>query len=647
MATANAAMAANAARRPVVRTAARGALGLAILGAVLLLAPAGLLDEIPGGLRNTRLRGFIPLLLLQVGSLGLIGLQWTILLRRRAPAREVRWFAVMRRYLGGSLVESLTPSAKLGGEAARIVLFRQRFGIPALRLAGAAGLHKLSMSVGLLLVLTAAAVAVPSLRDLPATAVSSLSAGTADPLLESPPGTSSGLTLPGLALVVGIVAAGVVAMAARRRVSSLAAAVLGRASQRRELALLTSIAVIVWVLYPLKVALAAYAAGVTIAPGVVIGATYGAYFLGLLPLTPGGLGLYEAGMAGIFIAAGVPAADAALVTLISRIVTFWWPLLLSAVSGAGLMLPPLGCGAERESREPREVSAHRAKARTLHDRLLGMVVWLENLAARNTAWGWIYTRLFYRDMIRREYDAAQLRRGSRVLQLGCGPFPMTAVELSRQGIRVTAVDCNPDALDSARRVLERASARGRSNEQPSQVTLQRACGLQYNYAGFDAVIVALHVCPKIEILRQILDTADTGTRIVYRNPRGLLCGAYQRVTPGDLGLTQVGRTAALPGKKELVVLQKPKDYMTAREIATAPCAACMLCDLAPKQCGVIEHAPEIPALAALGLRPGKSCSLIAAQPWGGPIICSVGGRQVALERSIAQQIGVRREIEQY
>ena len=645
-------MAASLAQRPVVRTAVRGALGIAILAAVVALAPAGLLDEVPGGLRKIRLHGFIPLLLLQVGSLGLIGLQWTILLRRRSPVRQVRWFSVMRRYLGGSLVESLTPSAKLGGEAARIALFRRRFGIPALRLAGAAGLHKLSMAVGLLLVLAAAAVAVPSLRDLSATALPSLAAGAADLLLALPLSHSAGQALLVAALIVVPVAA--VAMVVSRRVVSIAATTPGRTSHRspgstshrRELALLTGIAVLIWVLYPVKVAFAAYAAGVTISPGVVIAATYGAYFLGLLPLTPGGLGLYEAGMAGIFVAAGVPAADAALVTLVSRIVTFWWPLLLSTVAGAGLMLQPSRCGPERASCEPREVSAHGVEARTLHDRLLGVVVRLENLAARSAVWGWIYTRLFYRDMIRHEYDAAQLRPGSRVLQLGCGPFPMTAIELSRQGCRVTAVDCNPAALDSAHRVLERNSARGRNNRQPAQVTLQRACGLRHSYAGYDAVIVALHVCPKIEILRRILDTADPGTRIVYRNPRGLLCGAYQRVTPGDLGLTQVGRTAALPGKKELVVLQKPKDYMTAREIATAPCAACMLCDLAPKQCGVIEHAPEIPALAALGLRPGKSCSLIAAQPWGGPIICSVGGRQVALERSIAQQIGVRREIEQ-
>lgn len=639
----------------------------AVVAAVAFLAPDGLLDEVMTGLRNVRLHRFVPLLLLQLATLGLIGVQWTILLRKLSPAVPVRWSTVMRRYLGGSLVESLTPSAKLGGEAARIALFRHRFGIPAGRLAGAAAQHKLAMTVGLLLVLGAAAVGVPSLHHLLHAAAGTIPTAAVlqqrEPVLNTTPREAMVVLI--LSAAVLTAGAAIVARGAERRLrakrlkkrlpeamrlraeqpsTSTDAQLPGSIPRPAVQSRLTAIAVVVWILYPTKVALAAYAVGVNIAPGTVFAATYGAYLLGLLPLTPGGLGFYEAGMAGILVAGGVAPADAALVTVVSRIVTFWWPLLLSLAAGAGLLLQPAHCHASPAAR----------KHRCLQDRLLAVVVWLENLGAGNRVWGWLYTRLFYRNMNRHEYEAAQLLPGKRVLQLGCGPFPMTAIALSQHGCHVTAVDCNQAALDTAQRALERSAAHllragtllSDGGVLPGAVTFRRACGLEYSYQGFDAVIVALHVCPKLEILKRILDTADPGTRIVYRNPRGLLCRAYHRITPGDLGLAQVGQTAVLPGNKELVVLQKPEDYMTAREIATAPCAACMLCDLTPRQCGVIEHAPEIPALAALGLRPGKTCSLIAAQPWGGPIICSVGGRQVALERSIAQQIGIRRDIGQ-
>jgi uncharacterized protein (TIRG00374 family) len=62
---------------------------------------------------------------------------------------------------------------------------------------------------------------------------------------------------------------------------------------------------------PLSVALLAYSA---------------AQLLGQIPLTPGGLGVVEAGLTGTLALAGAPAASAALATLAYRLVSFWLPL---------------------------------------------------------------------------------------------------------------------------------------------------------------------------------------------------------------------------------------------------------------------------------------------------------------------------------
>jgi hypothetical protein len=48
--------------------------------------------------------------------------------------------------------------------------------------------------------------------------------------------------------------------------------------------------------------------------------------LGMIPLTPGGLGFVEAGLVGALTLAGVPAQDALLATLAYRLVSYWLPL---------------------------------------------------------------------------------------------------------------------------------------------------------------------------------------------------------------------------------------------------------------------------------------------------------------------------------
>ena len=61
-------------------------------------------------------------------------------------------------------------------------------------------------------------------------------------------------------------------------------------------------------------------------PGVVLLAYATAAVLGMIPITPGGLGFVEAGLTGVLALAGVPAGDAVLATLSYRLVSFWLPL---------------------------------------------------------------------------------------------------------------------------------------------------------------------------------------------------------------------------------------------------------------------------------------------------------------------------------
>jgi uncharacterized membrane protein YbhN (UPF0104 family) len=67
-------------------------------------------------------------------------------------------------------------------------------------------------------------------------------------------------------------------------------------------------------------------------PALVLLAYSAAALLALIPLTPGGLGFVEAGLAGLLVLAGVSAGAAAAATLAYRLVSFWLPLPIGLVA---------------------------------------------------------------------------------------------------------------------------------------------------------------------------------------------------------------------------------------------------------------------------------------------------------------------------
>ena len=69
-------------------------------------------------------------------------------------------------------------------------------------------------------------------------------------------------------------------------------------------------------------------------PSLVLLAYVAAAVLGMIPLTPGGLGFVEAGLTATLTLAGVNAADAVLATLAYRLVSYWLPLVVGPIAYA-------------------------------------------------------------------------------------------------------------------------------------------------------------------------------------------------------------------------------------------------------------------------------------------------------------------------
>ena len=87
-----------------------------------------------------------------------------------------------------------------------------------------------------------------------------------------------------------------------------------------------TMAVLNWLLDYLTLVVALLAVGARPRASLVLLAFGAAAVLGMIPITPGGLGFVEVGLTGILTVSGVPADAAALATLAYRLFQFWLPI---------------------------------------------------------------------------------------------------------------------------------------------------------------------------------------------------------------------------------------------------------------------------------------------------------------------------------
>ena len=107
-------------------------------------------------------------------------------------------------------------------------------------------------------------------------------------------------------------------------------AILDVLGQRWWMALLASLGN--WLFDYLALLAVLRAIGVHPRPTLVLLAYSASMVLGMIPLTPGGLGFVEAGLVGLLALAGVAAAVASIAVLAYRLVSYWLPLPAGAVA---------------------------------------------------------------------------------------------------------------------------------------------------------------------------------------------------------------------------------------------------------------------------------------------------------------------------
>lgn len=131
----------------------------------------------------------------------------------------------------------------------------------------------------------------------------------------------------------------------------------------------------------------------------------------------------------------------------------------------------------------------------------------------------------YRQVVEKEAALAGITSRDRVLNIGCGAAPFTAVHLAiLTGAQVWAMDLDPRAVQKARLYLQKIGL-------GDKVKVFRGNGAEIIPGKFDAAIVALQALPKEGILRNLLSAACPGGRLVFRLPSPSFSKHYDSLPP--------------------------------------------------------------------------------------------------------------------
>jgi glycosyltransferase 2 family protein len=319
-------------------------MGLGFVAALIMLLEP---EQVTGVLFKITPKALGVLFSLQLLTLAAGAWIWHLLLSRNSRISLVSVFIISQ---AASLVESLTPSVKFGGEAARIYLFRKKTGQSFHSLAGVLLVQKFLTMIPFAALCVLLFLPALIFFDLPASFTLALvllliiclglvwlcygeSRIQKISLIPEHQNTNDQNDYPGKKTIsLKAWTSKTICFLSRARAS--ASGLL----TRRETTGALLISFGIWVLYPVKVYLVCHFLGIEVNPVIIGLATIFAYMISMLPLLPGGLGVYEGGMAMFFTLGGLSPAEGLAIALTSRFVTFWFPLALSALASGTLFL---------------------------------------------------------------------------------------------------------------------------------------------------------------------------------------------------------------------------------------------------------------------------------------------------------------------
>lgn len=265
------------------------------------------------------------LVLLQCFTQYLLGVQWNRITRNISGYSK--YSTIFYILSTGSVIEALTPGAKIGGEVTRLHYLKKEMNIGTKEATNIIVVQK-SISMSVLF-----SICILSMCYL----FMSVSMGL--PLITK-------ILL--LAISVAILTLLIIVLGFSQRLIILCDKHKGKLMMKlkpwiisynksvhmlnkKEWAIQYLISTAVWVLFPLKMLILARSMGIENHFLVLLALTMTAYMIGTLPLTPGGIGTFEGTMLSLLTIVAVEQAVAVTITMVFRIITFWLVMLISLI----------------------------------------------------------------------------------------------------------------------------------------------------------------------------------------------------------------------------------------------------------------------------------------------------------------------------
>lgn len=296
---------------------------------MLLLAASQFdIDTLQQSMAQISLGLIIILLVLQIITQLLLNLQWVRI--AQLANTPIPFMKMLYINAQGSVIESITPGAKIGGEVTRAILISRMSGCSGEEAASVVALQKLfSLSAFFLINMFAVGYLIGQVPLFNTSYIQFSIYGILGALLFlfacifiAPNQISNYLLQKRESRFTWIIKL-------RSFMLTLLTHLQLIRKKRGEWILQFVLSVLIWVLFPIKMFLLTlpfFPDGHIIYISAI---TFVSYMVAMLPIFPGGLGGFEGTMSGLLLIMGMSLSDAAVIAVIFRFVTFWFVIVIS------------------------------------------------------------------------------------------------------------------------------------------------------------------------------------------------------------------------------------------------------------------------------------------------------------------------------
>lgn len=151
---------------------------------------------------------------------------------------------------------------------------------------------------------------------------------------------------------------------------------------------------------------------------------------------------------------------------------------------------------------------------------------IEYLATKSWL-AYYFISAYYRMLVKREARLAGINEQDRVLCIGGGICPYTAILLHKYTkAQITVVDNNRVCVEKARKFIDRVGM--------EKINIVYGDGENICCHGYTVIHLAMQISPKELVLNKILQKAQHGTRVLIRKPKKGVDRLYCRVSGHEM-----------------------------------------------------------------------------------------------------------------